>query len=215
MKFLRNSFTLAALVFPLLANAGVFSFSFNGAVTNLNPISDTVYAAGTPVTGVFHIDDGVPVQTPDDDYRGHIGAFSGTVYVGENRIDFTDSYAYIFSSPTLTYLTMLGGDRWNTGGTISETNPPDATGINGFQIMFIYPGFVSANTPITEFLNSIPASHAFWHMDYGVGASSGDFADITALQESAPVPEPSGIFLICLGLGALAGVRIWRKTSAA
>lgn len=220
MKILRTALAFAALLVPLLANAGVLSFSFHGTLGNFNPTLDSIYPHGTPISGVFHIDAGIPAQIRYEDYSAYYGAFSGTVNVADNSIHFAHSFAYIqnIADPQhpLTYMTMLGGDRWNTGGTISETQPPAGMNIDGFQIMFIYPELIDTDTTIHDFLTAIPASYASLYLSYGgMDGVWGDISEIIPLSEPAPVPEPSGLLLVCLGMMAFLAARIRRQAPTA
>ncbi len=99
------------------------------------------------------MDDGLAaIDYPDA--RFTYGAWSGSVHIENNTITFANSLAYIHNYYSdVTVVTMLGGDRWSTGGSISETQAPAGYAIEGLQLSF---GFQRAaiDTPINSLLST-------------------------------------------------------------
>ena len=217
MKFLKSTMLLAALVVSFHAKADVLSFSFNGTVSDSmgSTSLQSSYPSGTSISGVFHIDDGIPASISNPDYHDYRGAFSGTVNVGGNSINFADSYAYVANiNNSVTYLTMLGGNAWNSGGTISETLSPAGVTINGFQIMSIYSSLIPTDTPIHDVLTGYPFPHPTFYLSYGNSTGVwGDITEINALPVTA-VPEPTGVFMLGLGLFIVFAARRRVRTNA-
>lgn len=215
MNLFRSLLLVTALACSAQASAGVHSYSFNGTLSS-DPVGNMVrvYEPGLAVSGTFELDDAVPgvYDYPGHDYYNYYGAFSGSVNVNNNTINFGNSVAYVYNWPNsdVTTVTMLGGNAWNTGGWISETDAPAGYAIDGFQIRFDFHGPIASNTPIHSILANHAVAWSSLYLSYGIGDNVlfGNWGDVIGFEENpAEVPEPNAILLTLLALFSLFAMR--------
>lgn len=215
MNFFRLAIVLVALLISTQANADVHRFAFSATLE-----SDViwgnlirVYPGGTAIEGEFQLDEGRPgIDYPDMRYT--YGAFSGSVHVGGNTIHFADSLAYTYSPDyaDITTETMLGGNAWNTGGSISETSAPGGYAVDGFQLRFNFLGAHLIDKPFHTLIAENTLLSNDLYLGYGIADNvfHGNWGKITELHEQptvSTVPEPNMAFLIGLGFISLLAAR--------
>jgi hypothetical protein len=211
MKLFRSVFLLTALFISSQASAGLHLFSFQGTLDSDPAGGIMVYPGGTAIDGVFQLDDGISgIDLPG--MRNYYGVFSGIVHVGDNTINFAEGYTSIFNYPTadITFVTMLGGPAWSTGGSISETQAPAPYAIDGFQIRFVLPSHIPTDTPIHSLLADNTLSPPSLYLSYGRTDNSitGNWGQITEIRA---VPEPNMAFLMGFGFLSLLAIRKRRR----
>lgn len=220
-----RSFPAALLVAGLVATAPAYatlhSYSVKGTLTAewtpVPPELGSVYQLGTPVSGIFTIDDGIP-DSGYSDSNWYRGAFSGTFQVGTNVVTASSSLVYTFGSEYYSTVTMLGGNAWGTGGSVSDTQPVDDLRLNGLQLRFFYPGGRPMDVPVKTWLADADPHSGDFYLNYvdANGQSVGAWWQITELASVSPVPEPSASVLFLAGSAVLwaAGSRRRRRIQA-
>ena len=218
-----RSFPAALLVVALMAAAPAYatlhSYSIKGTLTaEWTPVSSelgSVYQLGTPVSGIFTIDDGIPDAGYSDSNWYH-GAFSGTFQVGTNVVTASSSLVYTFGSEYYSTATMLGGNAWGTGGTVSDTQPVEDLKLNGLQLRFFYPGGRAMDVPVKTWLADANPQSGDFYLNYvnAKGESLGAWWQITELTSLSPVPEPGASILFLAGSAMLWAVGSRRRRSS-
>lgn len=207
MKFIRLVTVLAALLVSAQAGASPLTFSFKATLeSDVDWVGLVrVYPGGTVVDGQFQIDENIAgTDYPNMTYYN--GAFSGYAHIGDNTIHFADSLAYTHDLyPGYTIITMLGGNAWNTGGSIAENQPPAGYNVNGLQLRFTFEGTKPTNTPVRSLFADSKLLSSSFYVGYGIenNLTHANWGDITEIRK---VPEPSTGFLMGLGLIGLLAI---------
>ncbi|WP_332856085.1 hypothetical protein [Duganella sp. S19_KUP01_CR8] len=204
MNIFRLVLVLATLSLASQANAELHQYTFKSVLVPDNAVNATrVYPDGTTITGKFQLDDSLS-STDYTNSRYTYGAFSGSILIGNNAIKFADSLVYVTNNyANITEVVMLGGGRWNTGGSISETQAPAGYAIEGLQLSFDFQR-AAIDTPIDRLFSSQTPISSSLYLDYGLsnGMFYGNWGSVTEIKPLSPipaVPEPNMALLIGIG----------------
>lgn len=219
MALFRSTVIAAALMASAHASASLLTYSVKGTLTApVSPDLIALYQIGTPLSGIFTIDDAAPaISYPDQNW--YFGAFSGTFNVGSNVVSVSSSLAYSFAPGNYTSLTMLGGNAWNTGGTISGSQSAGNLQLNGLQLRFFYQDSLPKDTPLKTLLADANLQFGDFYLNYvdATGRSVGDSWQITEMTPLSAVPEPDSTVLLLSGgvIMLAAGMRRRRQGQVA
>ncbi|SHH72169.1 PEP-CTERM sorting domain-containing protein [Massilia sp. CF038] len=208
MNFIRLATVFVALLFSAQVSASPLTYSYTATLESDQDWANLirVYPGGTAVEGQFQFDETRAVSESPD-LTNYNGAFSGYARIGANLIQFTDSLAYTHTNfPGYTIVTMLGGNGWNTGGSISETQAPAGFNVEGIQLRFTFEGNQPANTSLRTLLAEGRLLESSFFVGYGI-KDDVIYANWGNITEMRDVPEPATGFLMGLGLIGLLAAR--------
>lgn len=214
MKLFRSALAACALLISAHASATVTTYTITGTLGTPwaapNPSLASYYPSGTPVSGVFSIDDSfVTSYTYENNYYG---GFSGTFKFGGNVVNVATSDVYVHSQAGPTYLTMLGGNAWGTGGTITESQPAGELQLTGLQLMLLYSSQPAKDTPISALLAAPDLPSATLYLNY-VDAHGNEVGDTWQITSVSAVPEPDAAILLLSGGAVLLAASSRRRRS--
>lgn len=218
MKLLRAFISAVAIFASAHAEAGQYTYAIKGSLwdTDLNSTELlSLYPEGTTFNGTFTLDDSVPPEIYPE-IRQYRTGFSGAINAGGNEIRFADSLVYTdhpANGPS--WLTMLGGNAWNTGGTISESQSISGLKLDGLQITV---GFnrslqLSNDAPLSTWMAAANQPYGSLYLDYvdANGQYFGRWWQITEMTQMSPVPEPESVVLLTMGIAVLAAASRRRR----
>ncbi|HEX7982967.1 MAG TPA: PEP-CTERM sorting domain-containing protein [Duganella sp.] len=212
MKLLRAFISSAAIFASVHAHAAQYTYIVKGhqGLEGASPISTellSLYPEGTTFNGTFTLDDSVPPERYPE-VRQYRTGFSGAINAGGNEIRFADSLVYTdqrANGPS--WLTMLGGNAWNTGGTISESQSISGLQLDGLQISL---GFdpslqLSNDAPLSTWMAAANPPYGSLYLNYvdANGQSFGGWWQITEMTQMSPVPEPESVVMLTMGIAVL------------
>lgn len=214
MRMLGPAILALLMALPLPGRSAPITYTVEGVLgLPWDPLTPEAlapyYSPGTVVRGNFTLDDEVGL-TRFPDANWFFGAFSGEFAFGSNLVKARNSFAANTVLPYGTELTMLGGNRWNTGGVVEESLRIPGLTLAGVQLRFSRPEILPLDTPVRELLASATPESGSFALVYsdGTDASLVTWWQVTQLRAvESEIPEPGSGMLLATGVLLVAARR--------